>query len=315
MKRASVVVLFACLMAAFLVTAQTPEGNKIVRLNSALDAIVSSDAKVEKLPDSPGPDTREGPTWIRKGGYLLYSDMGAKVINKWNPRDNKVSVFQERTGSDGITLDRQGRIVYCAHGDHQIVRLEKDGGRTTLAREYQGRPLESPNDLVYKSDGSLYFTDTGSHNPGVYLLKGTELQMLINDMPKPNGLAFSPDEHYLYINDSARRTITRFDMQPDDTIHNGQLVVDMNAGHEPCKFPCPDGYPDGMKVDKKGNIYSTGPGGIWIMSPDGTHLGTIQITPDRPSNLGFGDSDGKTIYITCRPGLYKVRFKIPGIRP
>ena len=304
---------FTLFLALHSRAASGQEQKTIVRLDPALDAIVSPDAKLETLSDSPGQGTREGPVWMRQGGYLIYSDMSAKTINKWTPGDNKVSIFQEKTGSDGVALDRKGRVVWAAKSaaGGEIVRLEGGGQRTTLASDQPDAPVKGPNDLIYKSDGSLYFTDTG--NDRVYLLKDGKLVLLTKDMPHPNGLAFSPNEKYLYINDSAKRTITRFEMNPDGTLLNGQVVIDMNEGQEPCPFPCPAGYPDGMKVDRKGNIYSTGPGGIWIISPQGKHLGTI-VVPNHPANLGFGDADSKTLYVTARPGLYRVRLKAAGIR-
>ncbi|MGH9439578.1 MAG: SMP-30/gluconolactonase/LRE family protein, partial [Terriglobia bacterium] len=276
-------------------------------------------------------------------GYLLFSDIPANVIDKWSP-DGKVSVFLEKSGftgtnpegvgypinngrrivillgSNAVTLDKQGRIVYCQHGNRAIVRLEKDGRRTVLASRYEGKRLNSPNDLVYKSDGSLYFTDPPfglaklDKDPkkelpfnGVYRLANGKLQLLYKKFETPNGLAFSPGEKYLYIDDSATKTYWRFDVQPDGSIANGKLFYDMSGSKEP-------GVPDGMKVDQKGNIYGVGPGGIWILSPQGKLLGNID-PPEDPSNLAWGDRDGKTLYITARTGLYRIRLNIPGIRP
>ena len=312
------VFFFTAVLAIFSAPAHAQVGSPIVRLDSALDSVASTDAKLEKLNDGSGLGTREGPVWVRKGGYLIYSVRGAdKSINKWTPGDNTFSVFQDKTDADGITMDRQGRLVWAARfdaGGGQIVRLESDGRRTILAGDTADEPLKRPNDLVYKSDGSLYFTDTDTNNRRVYLLRDGKVSLLTKDLPYANGLAFAPGEKYLYIDDSLKRTITRFDVQPDGTILNGRVMIDMGAGQDPCPFPCPAGYPDGMKVDQKGNMYSTGPGGIWIISPDGKHLGTI-LVPDHPANLTFGDADGKTLYITSRPGLYRIRLKIAGIRP
>ena len=314
----------------------------IVRLNPAIDEILPADAKVEKLAGGFG--FVEGPVWVRNGGYLLFSDIPANVINKWNPSDGKLSVFLPYSGftgtddtgvgmqfsnghdtvtllgSNAVTVDPQGRIVYCAHGDRQVVRLEADGRRTVLASQYEGKRLNSPNDLVFKSDGALYFTDPPAglrdmdKDPkkelpfnGVYLLKDGKLQLLAKDMPLPNGLAFTPDEKYLYVNDSIKKTITRFDVLPDDTIANPKVIIDMTADKAP-------GAPDGMKVDSNGNIYCSGPGGYWIMSPEGKHLGTI-LTSESPVNLAFGDADGKTLYMTAFTGLYRIRLKIPGPIP
>src|ERR1700730_11025051 len=303
---------------AFVLTiAQAQNWNFVARLNPALDDIVPADAKVEKLVDSFG--FLEGPVWIRKGGYLLFSDIPANVIYKFSPDDRKLSVavpYSGFTGTDAsgagmqlnngqgvvtllgsnaVTLDPQGRIVYCAHGDHQVVRLEADGRRTVLASQFEGKRLNSPNDLVYKSDGALYFTDPAAGLrdgdkdarkelpfAGIYMLKGGKLQLITKDL-RPNGLAFSPDEKYIYLVDGTdgKKALRRFEMQPDDTIANGQLFIDMT----PDKAP---GGPDGVKVDQRGNVYSTGPGGVWIMGPDGKHLGTI-VTTELPANLAFGD--------------------------
>ena len=325
------------------VTGRSQSQSSVVKLDPALDDIVSADAKVEKIAD--GITIGTGPVWVHNGsgGYLLFSDLTANVIDKWTP-DGKLSIFLKPSGftgsdpseagglpnngltkgptigSNGLTLDRQGRIVFCAHGDRDVVRLEKNGKRTVLADRYEGKRLNSPNDLVYKSDGSLYFTDpTGglrlrdkdpkrelSFN-GVYLLKSGKLQLLsAQDITDPNGLAFSPDEKYLYLNDTRKKIIMRFDVQPDDTIANGKLFIDMSGDKAV-------GGPDGMKVDKNGNVYCTGPGGLWIMSPEGKHLGTILTA--RLTEHTFGDADGKTLYLTGITELFRIRVKIEGIRP
>jgi gluconolactonase len=335
--------LLVFVLSASAVLAQTQDWNFIARLNPALDEIVPAGAKVEKLAESFG--FLEGPVWVSKGGYLLFSDIPANVIYKWSPVPGKASVFLAYSGftgtddsdagmqlnngkgmvtllgSNAVTLDPQGRIVYCAHGDHQVVRLEKDGKRTVLASEFEGKRLNSPNDLVYKSDGSLYFTDPpagfrdGDKDAkkelpytGVFLLKDGKLQLLSKDL-RPNGLAFTPDEKHIYLVDSSngKKTVGLFDVQPDDTIANGHTFIDMTDDKAP-------GGPDGIKVDQKGNLYSTGPAGVWIMSSEGKHLGTI-LTSELPANLAFGDADGKTLYLTARTGLYRIHLKIPGIMP
>ena len=325
--------------ALFLVAirAQPQGANEVVKLDPALDQIISADAKVEKL--AGGFAFTEGPVWDRKGDYLIFSDLRANVINKWTP-DGKVSIVAKPSGftgkdpseigwedvatpsigSNGLTLDRQGRIVLAAHGDRDIVRLEKNGQRTVLASRYEGKRLNSPDDLVYKADGTLYFTDPpyGLRKQdddsrkelafnGVYLLKDGKLQLLDKTFIRPNGLAFSPGEKYFYVNDSARKLIMVYEVRPDDTMAKGKVFIDMSADKA-------DGIPDGMKVDQKGNVYCTGPGGFWIMSPEGKHLGTVR-TPELPANLAFGDSDGKMLYLTARTGLYRIPLKIAGIRP
>lgn len=330
--------------AAFLLVAlqvHAQGANEVVRLDPALDEIISVDTIVEKLAGDFG--FVEGPVWVRQGGYLLFSDIPANAINKWTS-DGKVSVFLKPSGftgsdpsdvgsqnnngqavvtligSNGVTLDRQGRVVFCAHGDRDVVRIEKDGKRTVLADRFEGKRLNSPNDLVFKSDGALYFTDPTAglrkrdEDPkkelpfnGVYLLKDGRLQVLEKTFATPNGIAFSPGEKYLYVNDTTRKLIMRYEVRPDDTIANGKVFIDMSADKAA-------GVPDGMKVDQKGNVYCTGPGGSWIMSPEGKHLGTVKM-PELPANLAWGDSDGKTLYLTARTGLYRIRLKIAGIRP
>ena len=316
---------------------------EIVRVDPAADAIIPQDVKVEKVAG----DFQfvEGPIWVHsKGhGYLLFSDIPANVIRKWDPQGG-VSVFLEKSGftgadasnvggqtnngfgmvnligSNGITLDKQGRIVFCQHGDRQISRLEKNGKRTVLASHYEGKRLNSPNDLVFKSDGSLYFTDPTAglrqqdKDParelpfaGVYRLVKGKVVLLSRDFTRPNGIAFSPDEKYLYVNDTAKKIIMRFDVQPDGGVTNGQVITDMNSDTTP-------GAPDGMKVDQKGNIYCTGPGGFWIMSPDGKHIATVK-TKELPANLNWGDEDARTLYLTARTSLYRIRLNIAGVRP
>ena len=309
--------LFSILLALLVIAVtavQSQEEKPIIRLDPALDQIISLDSKLEKLPDSSGPGPREGPLWIEKGAYLLYSDIGGKFITRWNSGDNQVSVFLESSNSNGLTLDRQGRLVFVATG--RVVRLEKDGRLTILASEYDGKPLAAPNDLVYKSDGALYFTDPNkpaAHTPYVYLLRKSKLQLLTVDMDFPNGLAFSPDEKYLYVDDMMRMTIWKFDVLHNDTIAHGQLLIDEDPDKKNA-YPGGTGNPDGMKVDKKGNIYCTGPGGVWIISAEGKHLGTISV-PARTTNLAFGERDGKTLFITSRPSVYRIRVNISGIRP
>jgi len=335
---------FLLLIALFL-GAQLPAQNagQIIRLDPALDALVPPGAKIEKVADGFG--FLEGPVWVHTStpGYLIFSDIPANAINKWTP-DGKVSVFLAKSGfsgadpsnvgyqinnghavvtllgSNGITLDKQGRVTYGQHGDRGVVRVEKDGKRTILADRFEGKRLNSPNDLVYKSDGSLYFTDPPyglrklDQDPakelafeGVYRWADGKLQLLNKDFKAPNGIAFSPDEKYLYVDDSASKTYWRFEVQPDGTLAKGKLFFDMSTGKD-------EGVPDGMKLDRNGNIYGVGPGGVWILSPEGKHLGTIK-PPEDPANLAWGDADGKTLYLTARTGLYRIRTSATGIRP
>lgn len=337
-------VLFA--IAAVLMAdakARAQNFGEVVRVDSAADAIVPADAVVEKVGDGFG--FLEGPVWVHAQGqgYLLFSDIPANVIRKWDPKAG-FSVFLEKSGftgtdasdvggqsnngkevvnligSNGITLDGRGKVVYCQHGDRQVVRLEKNGKRTVLASRYEGKRLNSPNDLVFKSDGTLYFTDPpaglrqGEKDlkkelpfNGVYQLTRGKLTLVSKDFVRPNGIALSPDQKYLYVNDTTKKIIMRFEVQPDDSAVNGKIITDMTADTMP-------GAPDGMKIDQKGNIYCTGPGGFWVISPEGKHLATVK-TKELPANLGWGDADGKTLYLTARTGLYRIRLNIPGVRP
>ncbi len=223
-------------------------------------------------------------------------------------------------GSNGLTLDRQGRLVIAAMTDRAVARLEKSGSRTTLADKYEGKRLNSPNDLVVKSDGAIYFTETTSgmrgrdESParelpfhGVYLIKDGALRLLDRDPQgsAPNGIAFSPDEKVLYVNGGTN--ITRYDVRDDDTIANPRVLIDTGAEKTP-------GNTDGMKLDRSGNIYCSAPGGVWIISPQGKHLGTI-VTPDRVANIAFGDADSKSLYMVGGRSLWRIRVNIPGIRP
>ena len=328
-------------VAVGVITVQTQSqsaGQAVIRLDPALDQIVSANAKVETLKSDYFGIT-EGPVWIEEGpsGYLLFNDLGANVIYKWTP-DNKLSVFLEKSGytgdiaaatragfganngrlfimnfgSNGLALDPQGRIVFTAQGDRAIVRLERDGSRTILADRYEGKRLNRPNDMAVRSDGAVYFTDPHADNSpvmeldfsAVFLVKDGKIQLLDKDY-RPNGIAFSPDEKYLYVNGGQK--IMRYEVRPDGTVANRREFIDMSTDKAP-------GGADGMKVDSKGNVYCTGPGGLWIISPEGKHLGTI-VLPDNPTNMAFGDADYKTLYITARKSLCRIRLNVPGIRP
>jgi gluconolactonase len=344
MRKKIGVLVFALAAVLTAVELSAQNGGQIIRLDPALDALIPAGAQIEKLADGFG--FVEGPVWVHTTapGFLIFSDIPANVIDKWNPQDGKVSVFLTKSGfagddpgdaggqlnnghaivtlygSNGVTIDKQGRVTYCQHGDRGVVRVEKDGKRTVLADHYEGKRLNSPNDLVYKSDGSLYFTDPpfglrkAQDDPkkelpfaGVYRWANGKLQLVNKDFGAPNGLAFSPDEKYLYVDDSFTKTYWRFDVQPDGTITNKKLLIDMSSSKEP-------GVPDGMKIDQKGNIYGAGPGGVWVITPEGKHLGTIK-PPEKPANLAWGDADAKTLYFTAVTGLYRLRLNIAGIRP
>jgi gluconolactonase len=229
-------------------------------------------------------------------------------------------VFRRPSGeANGNTRDREGRLLSCEHRNRRVSRTDKDGRIVTLAFAYQNKRLNSPNDIVVKSDGAIYFTDPPYGLPnqtenkeqpvnGVYRLSQTgELTLLVSDFDRPNGIALSPDESRLYINDSNRAHIRVFDVRPDGTLANGRVFAEL-------KDPNARGVPDGMKVDRAGNVYCTGAGGVWVIAPDGRILGRID-TPEVAANVGWGDRDGKTLFITASTGLYRIRTRIGGVPP
>ncbi|MFL5620887.1 MAG: SMP-30/gluconolactonase/LRE family protein [Gemmatimonadaceae bacterium] len=307
-------------------------GGSVERLDPALDAIVPRGATIETV--ATGFQFIEGPVW-HPDGYLLFSDPNANVIYRWNA-DGAVSVFRTKSGyadvdigayhqpgSNGLTLDAAGRLVIDEHGRRRVSRLETNGVVTTLVDRFDGKRLNSPNDLVYKSDGALYFTDPPFGLPdvfgdgrkelpfsGVYRLAGGELRLLTRELTGPNGLAFSPDERFLYVDDwdVAHKVIMRYPLRTDGSLGEGTVFVDATRSH-----PGEQAW-DGLKVDRAGNVYAAGPGGVWIISPAGVHLGTI-VAPETPANMAWGDADARTLYLAARTGLYRIRLDIPGIRP
>jgi gluconolactonase len=227
-----------------------------------------------------------------------------------------VTTFRTPSGnSNGLTLDRSGRLIACEHSARRVTRTEPDGAIIVLAERYQGKRLNSPNDVVVRSDGSIFFTDppyglagmtAWKELPfnGVYrLAPDGDLVLLADDFDRPNGLAFSPDEQALYVADTSRGHIRSFDVSTDGGISNGKVFIEMQA-------PEP-GAPDGMKVDREGNVYCTGPGGFWIISPEGKCLAKVR-PPELPANLAWGDADMKSLYLTARTGLYRIRLNIAG---
>ena len=293
----------------------------IVRLDPALDAIVAASEPIQHLADGFGGalGPAEGPLWWHEGGYLLFSDIHNNRRMKYEP-GRGVSVHLEPTNrANGLTRDRQGRLVACEHDSRRVTRLEADGSTTVIANSFQGRQLNRPNDVVVKSDGSIYFTDPWtSPNPpqqwdltfsGVYRITadlGT-LSLLVDDFVLPNGLAFSPDESVLYINDTRRGHIRAFDLMP-----NGMLARASDRVFADLRGDAP-GVPDGMKVDSAGNVYCGGAGGIWIMNPAGKKLGQIVHDAPATTNIAFGGPDWKTLYFTSRNHLGAVRLRIAGI--
>ncbi len=309
---------------------------EVVRKDSRLDAIVAPTAKLEKL--ATGFSFTEGPVWVpsKDGteGYLLFSVPNDNLIYRMTA-DGEPSVFRAKSGysgfdigeyhqpgSNGLTVDKQGRLTIDQHGNRRVIRIEPRGNITVLADRYDGKRLNSPNDLVYKSDGSLYFTDPPFGLPnvfddprkelpysGVYRVVDGKVQLVASDLDAPNGLAFSPDERALYVDNwnEKKKVVMRYEVKPDGTLANGTVFFDMT-------FVPGETALDGLKVDRAGNVYVCGPGGIWVLSPEGTHLGTI-VPPEEPHNLAWGDDDGQTLYVTALSSIYRIRMNVAGIRP
>ncbi len=264
----------------------------------------------------------EGPVWNARQGYLSWVDIVGDTIWKWTPGTG-TSIFLRPSGkANGMTYDKQGRLVVAGWGSRTVWRVEHDGSIVILASHYQGKKINTPNDIVVKSDGAIYWTDppNAMYIPGmagddvqryldfigVFRLSpdGKTLTPVADDFVNPNGLCFSPDESLLYINDTTRRHIRVFDVNPDGTLSNGRLFYEAR-GDEP-------GNPDGMKVDIEGNVYCTGPAGIHVIDPKGNLLGRLKI-PGHATNFNWGDSDWRSLYITTRNSVYRLRLGIPGI--
>jgi gluconolactonase len=262
----------------------------------------------------------EGPAYFPAGRYLVWSDIPNNRMLRFDECDGSVSVFREPSNNtNGHTVDREGRLVSCEHRGRCVSRTEHNGTRTVLADQWRGKKLNSPNDVVVKSDGSIYFTDPWTSPDiqqqwdltfaGVYRLTpdlGT-LTLLVDDFPLPNGLAFSPDESVLYVNDSRRRHIRAFDLAPNGTLakQTDRVFADLGGPDQ--------GVPDGMKVDTLGNVYCGGAGGIYVLDPKGKKLGRIVHGQPATTNIGFGGNDWKTLFFTTRTLLGSVNLKVAGI--
>jgi gluconolactonase len=324
-----------------------PPNSVIVKKDAALDALISPDAKLEKIAGGFG--FTEGALWVPKGegGYLLFADMPANLIYQRTP-DGQLSIFMEKCGyqqpdiwrvgfmqtngkkrddpafeefpmigCNGLTLDRQGRLVIATWAGRSIDRIEHNGNRTMLADRWDGKRFGGTNDVIVKKDGTIYFTDgygglrLRDKDPkreldnGVYMIRNGQVSRVIDDIPNTNGVAFSPDEKTLYANGSRDRFVKAYDVNADGTLSNGRMLIDVNS--DPAL-----GITDGLRVDVNGNLWETGPGGIWIISPQGKHFGTI-LLPELGANVEFGDPDRKTLYIAARTSIYKIRTNIAGV--
>lgn len=313
---------------------QFPEIGQVERFDPALDSLIDPQASIELL--EVGFSWSEGPVWVASENCLLFSDIPRNAIFRWSECDGAriwmqpsgytgVAYYGKEPGSNGLTLDGEGRLLACEHGDRRISRLEQGGGKVTLADSYQGKRLNSPNDLVLRAGGDLYFTDPAYGLPrryedtrrdlpfcGVYLLRPDlrEPELLVDSMRMPNGVALDPEERFLYVtqSDPQSPSVTRYPIRDDSTLGVGEVVADFTD-----RVPEAPGLPDGIKVDDSGNIFTTGPGGVWVLGDAGERLGRIR-TGLRVANLCWGD-DGSTLYLCSDQYLCRLRTRTRGTIP
>lgn len=333
--------LTAVLLAAAVSGCGTPETNTtdagpaagpaaseaVVRLDPALDALVPAGAAVEKV--AGGFQFTEGPLWRPDEGRLWFSDVVGNVLRAVSPEGDVEVLIEDAAGEstappgsyigpNGLLAEPDGTVLMTQHFNRQIVRIDVDRNRTVVVDRFEGRRLNSPNDLAFGPDGALYFTDPPyglvgqDEDPakeldfnGVFRFADGEVTALIRDLGRPNGIAFSPDGRTMYVSNTepTRKVVMAYDVADDGGVSNGRVFVDGTADDSP-------GMPDGLKVDLQGNVYATMPGGVWVIAPDGRHLGTIRA-PEVAANVGWGD-DGRTLYITAETGIYRVRLNAAG---
>ena len=305
----------------------------VERADPRLDALVPRGVEAERV--AGGFEFTEGPVWAGAAG-LLFSSPNTNAIYRLEPDVGRVSVFRSKSGytgvdvgryhqpgSNGLTFDPEGRLTVCQHGNRRVIRVNPHGDTTVLVDRYEGMRLNSPNDLVYRSDGTLYFTDPPFGLPGVdddpdkelafsgvFRVRDGEVTLVTDELAGPNGIAFSPDERWLYVGnwDPTAKVVMRYEMDADGhPVGAGEVLHDMTAA------PGQDAI-DGIKVDVEGNLYVCGPGGIWILSADGDKLGLVHL-PEEPHNLAWGDEDGRGLYVTALTSIYRLRLAVPGMPP
>jgi gluconolactonase len=293
---------------------------RIEALDPALDAIIDRSQAIQELASGYGGELgpAEGPVWWKEGGYLLFNDIHNSRRLKFTPGKGVTVDLEPTNRANGLTRDLQGRLVSCEHDTRRVTRRELDGSLTVIANSFQSRRLNRPNDVVVKSDGAIYFTDPGAaivpeqwdlQYSGVYRVTpdlGTK-SLLTETFIVPNGIAFTPDERLLYVNDSRRRHIRAFELLPNGMLakQTDSVFADL-AGNEP-------GVPDGMKVDLAGNVYCGGSGGLYILNAQGKKLGRIVHGHPATTNIAFGGEDWKTLYFTSRSSLFSVNLKVAGV--
>jgi gluconolactonase len=306
---------------------------QVERTSPELDGLLGSDARLERV--AGGFDFTEGPVWMHRAG-LLFSSPNTNAIYRLDPDAGRVTVFRSKSGytgtdigryhqpgSNGLTFDPDGRLIACQHGNRRVIRVNPHGDVSVIADSYEGRRLNSPNDVVCRSDGSVWFTDPPFGLPevfddpakelefsGVFRARDGELALVTDELVGPNGIAFSPDERWLYVGnwDPERKVVLRYSLdEAGEVTGPGEVLHDMTSASGEDAI-------DGLKVDRAGNLYVCGPGGVWVVSPEGERLGLLQL-PENPHNLAWGGEDGRDLYVTALTSVYRVRLQVPGVRP